>query len=363
MGLVRDPLHPASGTVSVSTPRGTQTRPAPESAERVVVRRMIRPASKGCQSRACRRDGGPVSVSGRLRGRTHGAAYTGSGPSGRSRRADGRPRTGLDRRPAGLAAVTLVYSQGVLQDRLATARRPVLSSPSPSAPGRLREAREPQSSGTRERVSPGPPTATSRSLACPRPLARTLVNATHPPSPRTTGPIERMDAKQVWRAALGELQVSLSPANYETWLRDTQLVDVEEQPVPDLRPERLREGLARDALPLADQPDAGPDRRLQRPGRVRHRDARRPRQPPGDDPEPLAPGRAGARASRSASSRPGSAARAARPTSTRATRSRTSSSGRPTASPTPPACRSRSAPATPTTRCSCTAAWASARPT
>ena len=37
-----------------------------------------------------------------------------------------------------------------------------------------------------------------------------------------------MDAKQVWRAALGELQVSLSPANYETWLRDTQLVDVEE---------------------------------------------------------------------------------------------------------------------------------------
>ena len=38
-----------------------------------------------------------------------------------------------------------------------------------------------------------------------------------------------MDAKQVWRAALGELQVSLSPANFETWLRDTLLVDVEEQ--------------------------------------------------------------------------------------------------------------------------------------
>jgi chromosomal replication initiator protein len=38
-----------------------------------------------------------------------------------------------------------------------------------------------------------------------------------------------MDAKQVWRAALGELQVSLSPANYETWLRETQLVDVDEQ--------------------------------------------------------------------------------------------------------------------------------------
>ena len=50
-------------------------------------------------------------------------------------------------------------------------------------------------------------------------------------------------------------------------------------------------------------------------------------------------------------------------TSTRATRSRTSSSARPTASPTPRACRSRSAPATPTTRSSCTAASASARPT
>jgi chromosomal replication initiator protein len=38
-----------------------------------------------------------------------------------------------------------------------------------------------------------------------------------------------MDARQVWRAALGELQVSLSPANFETWLRDTQLVDVDDQ--------------------------------------------------------------------------------------------------------------------------------------
>jgi len=38
-----------------------------------------------------------------------------------------------------------------------------------------------------------------------------------------------MDAKQVWRAALGELQVALSPANFETWLRDTHLVEVDEQ--------------------------------------------------------------------------------------------------------------------------------------
>ena len=37
-----------------------------------------------------------------------------------------------------------------------------------------------------------------------------------------------MDAKHVWRAALGELQVSLSPANFETWLKDTQIVDVDD---------------------------------------------------------------------------------------------------------------------------------------
>jgi chromosomal replication initiator protein len=37
-----------------------------------------------------------------------------------------------------------------------------------------------------------------------------------------------MDAKQVWRAALGELQVSLSPANFETWHKETALVAVDD---------------------------------------------------------------------------------------------------------------------------------------
>src|SRR6185369_3662083 len=50
-----------------------------------------------------------------------------------------------------------------------------------------------------------------------------------PSTPSDQDTIDRMDAKQVWRAALGELQVSLSPANFETWLRDTQLIDVDEQ--------------------------------------------------------------------------------------------------------------------------------------
>ena len=73
-----------------------------------------------------------------------------------------------------------------------------------------------------------------------------------------------MDAKQVWRAALGELQVSLSPANFETWLKDTALVGGRRQPLPRRGPQRLRQGLARDPLSLADQPDAGARRRLQR---------------------------------------------------------------------------------------------------
>ena len=37
-----------------------------------------------------------------------------------------------------------------------------------------------------------------------------------------------MDAKHIWRAALGELQVALSPANFETWLRHTALLDVDD---------------------------------------------------------------------------------------------------------------------------------------
>jgi chromosomal replication initiator protein len=37
-----------------------------------------------------------------------------------------------------------------------------------------------------------------------------------------------MDAKQVWRAALGELQISLSPANFDTWLKDTTLTEVDD---------------------------------------------------------------------------------------------------------------------------------------
>ena len=37
-----------------------------------------------------------------------------------------------------------------------------------------------------------------------------------------------MDTRHIWRAALGELQVALSPANFETWLRHTALVEVDD---------------------------------------------------------------------------------------------------------------------------------------
>src|SRR3712207_8030645 len=58
--------------------------------------------------------------------------------------------------------------------------------------------------------------------SCPKRRFRLPANR-----PERQADIDRMDAKQVWRAALGELQVSLSPANFETWLRDTALVDVD----------------------------------------------------------------------------------------------------------------------------------------
>src|SRR6476469_1766198 len=101
----------------------------------------------------------------------------------------------------------------------------------PSAPGRLRvspqtvDVRGPGASAGRAADPPSPSVA-----RCSRP--RSVASIRWPIRLIFTLDrdfIDRMDAKQVWRAALGELQVSLSPANYETWLRDTQLIDVDEQ--------------------------------------------------------------------------------------------------------------------------------------
>ena len=136
--------------------------------------------------------------------------------------------------------------------------------------------------------------------------------------------------------------------------------------LPDRRPERLRQGLAREPLPLADLPDARPDRRLQRPGRVR----RQPRRAAGDR-----RGRRLATATRASGDGHGHH----RPPRADAGRWRR---GRSLAEPQPPlhlrelhrrlgeparargvACPSPSDPVMPTTRSSCTAGSASARPT
>src|SRR5437588_2491354 len=74
------------------------------------------------------------------------------------------------------------------------------------------------------REPPGPAAVST----APRAPGRSTISD---PSIRGAGALEigsLMDAKQVWRAVLGELQVSLSPANFETWLKDTALVEIDE---------------------------------------------------------------------------------------------------------------------------------------
>ena len=39
--------------------------------------------------------------------------------------------------------------------------------------------------------------------------------------------VARPDYKQIWQAALGELQLQMSRPNYETWFKDTTLVGLE----------------------------------------------------------------------------------------------------------------------------------------
>ena len=128
--------------------------------------------------------------------------------------------------------------------------------------------------------------------------------------------------------------------------------------VPDRRSQRVREGLARDALPLPDLPDAGARRRLQRPGRVRRRrpparPRRRPRpwraQPVRVEPTRVGRARGGGRRGDLPQ----------RPLHLLELHRRLGQPARPRG-----VAVGRGAPrATPTTRCSCTAASASARRT
>ena len=265
-----------------------------------------------------------------------------------------------DRRPAGAGRLPHDTPWGYARIALRRPRAPVYCSPASGAGtprGTLRE--EARRSPAWCQGNPSSGSAATSSLGRTR-------GRRYPSQPMHLQDHDRrMDAKQVWRAALGELQVSLSPANYETWLRDTRLVDVDDQRFRIAVPN----GFAKDWLEtryrslisqtlarvvgysvqvefvrdLGRRGERGGQRRRRRQrGRARH-----PLRPRGAD-----PGRGCPRA------RP-----PVRRTSTPATPSRTSSSARPTGSPTRRRSRSPSAPVTPTTRCSCTAGSGSARPT
>src|SRR6185369_11264863 len=188
-------------------PEGTQTRLAPESARRVVVRRMIGRVREGCQTWP-----GSVYSLARDRAGKRPTLTAAAGPH-RARTPD-RPRTDT---PVEYRKIALRLPSGRCYPLRALGAGDVQGIP-PGVP-----------TGSSGSHRPVPKQTACPSARDPRPRSATVENATHQPSPHTAGSHRRMDAKQVWRAALGELQVSLSPANFETWLRDTQLVDVDEQ--------------------------------------------------------------------------------------------------------------------------------------
>ena len=131
-----------------------------------------------------------------------------------------------------------------------------------------------------------------------------------------------MEAKQVWRAALGELQVSLSPANFETWLKDTHLVEIDDNRYRISAPN----GFARDWLDNRYRPLISQTLARVVGGSVQVEfmvaDAAGPVPEQVDEEAQVA--------------MPPLSRAATRSTSTPATRSRTSSSARRTAWPTPP---------------------------
>ena len=51
-------------------------------------------------------------------------------------------------------------------------------------------------------------------------------------------------AKALWEAALGQLQLQVTRANFETWLRDSRGLSLEDGTLHRLRPDRFRRGVA-----------------------------------------------------------------------------------------------------------------------
>ena len=285
---------------------------------------------------------------------TSGAAPRRSRPCRADAPAGSRPRPAVartcrrDRARLGSAAPDSSSSipPGVCRNRLATPRRAGVWFPSPEAPGRQR----------------GPPRGTRSGLGSgvrrrrPAVFPGALAVRRHPSISRQAGS-DRTNGREAGLAR-GPWGAAGFPVARQ--LRDLAarhlLVEVDDQRFRIAVPN----GFAKDWLEtryrsLISQTLArvvGYSVQVEfvvaGAARPRSRPPRSPRSPSASSPRGSARPRA----------RP-----AARPTSTPATPSRTSSSGRPTASPTRRRSRSRSARATPTTRCSSTAASASARPT
>ena len=168
-----------------------------EARRRVFVGRDDRAPADG-SSNAARRRGRPGArcALGAGRGVRRGSRRARPvAPAGREPSARAYPCVAPAGRAPAVATSPCVIPPGVCGIRLATPRRGGVLFPSPEAPGRAgdlprRPLQRPRDgAGPVPRCLPG-----SRSRQAP-PIA----------APPTRNPIERMDAKQVWRAALGEL--------------------------------------------------------------------------------------------------------------------------------------------------------------
>ena len=189
--------------------------------------------------------------------RAPGAARAQSGATVRAAAAAGRP-------PAR-------YPLGVCANRLATAPSAGVLFPSlrrRDAAGTLREEARGASLGATEI-----PRAGRRDVLLGRARGRR-----YPSQPVTAQDHDRTDGREAGLARRARRAAGFAVARQLRDVAARHLPRRRRRPaVPDRRPQRVRQGLARDPLPLPDLPDAGPRRRLQRPGRVRGRRERQRR--------------------------------------------------------------------------------------
>ena len=347
-GPVRDPLHPTSGTVTPTSPRGTQTRRHP--AGRMARRR---PADDmACVEGVSNGSGSPA-----------GEVPTDGRPGPRC--ADGTmPDHGRER----LARHPARIPPGSMRDLPCDALRAGAILSGPSAPETFAGDFCSLGSWPRGASHPARRRDVGRRFATPDldlgPQPSHIPNPSERRSHRTNGR-EASLASRPGRAPGIPVARELRDVVARHAARGRRRAAV-----PDRRPQRLRQGLARDPLPLIDQPDPRPHRRLQRPGRVHHRCRAGRRRGGRDD---RGRGRhhgrlAGLRVTVDQPARPGRAdpgrwrGRGHEPQPALHLRQLHRRLGQPPGPRGQPVGR-RATRAMPTTRCSCTAGWDSARPT